>query len=93
MKEIWIIGSGGSNADGVGFELALGDSDDIKKLLCEKVKRDKEYDEEIWVQGTECVEDVEERITHTLYAYSVFMDYHIDYEAIPFKEIRVDAQI
>lgn len=92
MREIWIIGCGGSDADGVGFEFAVGDIDDIKQILVDKVERDKEWSD-TWADGTDNVDDVEERITGTLYAYSCFPDYHIDYEAIPLRKIIMDACI
>lgn len=92
MREIWIIGCGGSDADGVGFEFAVGDIDDIKQILVDKVERDKEWSD-AWADGTENVDEVAERITGTLYAYSCFPDYHIDYEAIPLRKITMDACI
>lgn len=92
MREIWIIGCGGSDADGVGFEFAVGDIDDIKQILVDKVTRDKEWSG-TWMNGTENVDEVEERITGTLYAYSCFPDFHIDYEAIPLRKITMDACI
>ena len=93
MREIWIIGCGGSDADGVGFEFAVGDVDDLKHILFDKVERDREYDEENWTHGTESVDEVEERATGTVYAYSCFNDYHIDYEAKPLSDITMDACI
>lgn len=85
MDEVWIIGCGGTNADGVGLTKVVGNKNDIKKILLSLVNEARQDDEENWDWGTESLDEVEERPTGSLFAFACFNDYHIDWEAWPFR--------
>ena len=87
MKETWIIGCGGSNADGVGFTKVFGNKDDVKGILISLVNEARQDDEFNWSSGTKHIDEIEERPTGSLYAYACFPDYHIDWEALPYNDI------
>ena len=88
MKEVWIIGCGGSNADGVGFTKVFGDKEDVKGILVSLVNETRQDDNETCYYGTESSDEVEERPTGSLYASACFNDYHIDWEAKPLYDIE-----
>ena len=92
MKEVWIIGCGGSEADGIGFTKVFGDKDRVKEVMFQQVKDAKDnaekYDGNSWTDGTESIYDISETPQGTLYAYASFDTYHIDWEAIPAVDIE-----
>ena len=77
-KSNYIISITNSDGDGAEVYRVTGTVTQVKKHLLQLVKND--WDER-WDYGTEKVRDVEERNDGSLYAYSVFGDYHIDYLA------------
>ena len=81
-KKIWLVGIGGSNADGVVMQRISGTEAEIKELLINMVKEDKFTDPDNWDYGITSVDNVQQD-GDSLYAYAVYTDYHIDYMAVP----------
>ena len=88
MKEVWIIGCGGSDADGIGFLKVFGEKEKVAEIMFNEVQKAKEYDGLHWSDGTESIDEIEERPNGSLYAYACFPDYHIDWEAKPLCDIE-----
>lgn len=85
MDEVWIIGCGGTTADGVGLTKVVGTRDDVRKILLSLVNEARQDDKETWEYGTQRFDEVEERPTGSLYAFACFYDYRIDWEAWPLR--------
>ena len=81
--QTYIIGIGGSEADGVNVHRVRGTKQQVKKHLVDLVNRDRVNDSDAWEYGSEKIKDVEERQDDSLYAYGCYSDYHIDYQAVP----------
>lgn len=90
MKEVWIIGCGGSDADGIGFMKAFGEKEKIAEIMFNEVKKAKEYDADNWMHGTDTLESIWTDVVGDtqLYAYACFDSYHIDWEAKPLCDIE-----
>lgn len=96
MLTKWIIAIGNTEADGVRMFYAIGNVDQIKRVLVELALEDKGNDEESFNYGTEDMSSVEETVDDktnevtVLNAYNVFSDYHIDYTAqrLDFMQMR-----
>lgn len=82
-KQIYIIGMGGSETDGVNILKVYGTKQQVKKYLVKLVDQDRSNDPDSWEYGTEKIKDVEEKPYGNLYAYGCYSDYHIDYQAVP----------
>lgn len=87
-KNTWIIGKCGTEWDGVDLERVYGTKEQIKKYLVDCVLRDKSVFEDDYDYGIESVNRVEERSNGNLYAYGVYHNTHIDYEAMIEKTPR-----
>lgn len=78
----WIIGIGGSEADGVDMHRFHGTEYQAKRHIVNLVKEDRRNNAGCFEYGTEKIEEVEARTYDgSLYAYGCYSDYHIDYEA------------
>lgn len=80
-KKIWLVGIGGTNADGVIMMRISATEQEIKEFLVNLVKEDKFTDPEAWEYGTDTVDEISNGVKG-FYAYAVYSDYHIDYQAI-----------
>ncbi len=89
MKQNWIIGIGGSNADDVIVYRVFGSKNEVKKHLLSLVKEDKKNDKEIWDFGTSSLKEIDERTDGSFYAFGCYSDYHIDYTASPEMPVEV----
>ena len=86
----WIIGVCSTREDGVRLFRFRGNKNEVKEQLFSLINEDKEMDEEIWSYGCEKLEDicaVDNGLGYELYAYGVYLDYHIDYTAKEFAHI------
>ena len=82
-KQIYIVGMGGSEADGVDIRKVRGTKQQVKKYLVDLVDQDRSNDPDAWEYGSEKIKDIEEKSDGSLYAYGCYSDYHIDYQAVP----------
>lgn len=85
-EEVWIVGVGGSDQDGVSTYRVIGTKTMIKYHLLSLVNEDREEqtgsNPDYWEYGTESVDDIEEKYNgKAYYAYGCYSDHHIDYEA------------
>lgn len=87
MENEWIIAVGGTEVDGVDMVRFTGTKAEAKKAVLRMVRKDIINDREIYDFGTGSVDDIEERGDGSLYAYSVFCSYHLDYVAVPLAAI------
>lgn len=93
MKQNWIIGISGSDADDVITYRVYGTKAQVKKCLVDEVKSDKEeceteeYDR--WDFGTESSKEVQELPSGKLYAFGCWSDHHNDYTATPEMEVKI----
>lgn len=89
-KCIWIVGYGGSDNDGVVFDVIQGNKDDVKKYLASAAEDIRNESPEDFDFGTESIDEVQEREC-SLYAYVCFCDNHVDIEATPYNMLHVTA--
>ncbi len=90
IKKNYIIGIGNSAADrGVIIQRAYGTWEEVENFLMALIEGDRMGDSESFDYGTESVEELEHCLNGSVYGYSVFGDYHIDYVAIPEEEIKI----
>ncbi len=87
----YIIGICCTDADGVKLFKTCGTKEEIKNLLVNCVKKDRQNDEEGWDYGCESTAEVTEEENGCLNAYATYHDYHIDYTAIPEDKIPILA--
>ena len=81
-KEHWLIGVGGNEMDGVSIYRVCGTKEDVKRYIAERVTQDKDQcEDDAWEYGSEDADSIEERFDGSLYGYSCFTDFHLDYEA------------
>lgn len=85
MKD-WIIAVANSEADEVEIHRFYGSESDLKKVLLNFVKRDRNSDLESFDYGTESIDEIESNGV-TLNAMATYYDYHINYTAIEFSRI------
>ena len=88
MKRDWIVGYGGSVADGIyQFDAKNRTKEEMMQALvrcCKDVRHFGEAEADaIYECGTESATDVEVRDDGSLYAYVCFDTYHVDIEATP----------
>ncbi len=92
VKQNWIIGISGSDADDVFVYRVFGTKAQVKKCLVNEVKGDKQECEEDgyddWEHGTTSTGSVEERPNGTLYAYGCWNNHHNDYTATPEMPVK-----
>lgn len=83
-KQLWFIGIGGNEINGVKLFAVKGTSYEVKKYLVKLAKEDQAEDKEAFDDGTKELKDVSENKTNgRLDADNRFSGYHIDYTAIP----------
>lgn len=90
VKRDWIIAIANTEADGVEIFRFFGTEESVRKKMVELVEEDKENDEEGFVNGTECSEEVsigKSNGRFELNAYATYGDYHIDYTAVTLDSI------
>lgn len=83
-KQLWIIGIGGSDMDGIVFRTFFGDASEAREALFSICLDDRREIEDLeWFDyGTESAEDVQELYNgNELYAYNCFNNLHRDYTA------------
>lgn len=80
-KYTWLVGTCGTESDGVDLERVYGTKEQVKRYLVSCVLEDKDGSCDNWEYGTETVDQVEERHNGNLYAYGAYSGSHIDYEA------------
>lgn len=88
IKTDWIVAVANSDADGVKISRFFGSEKEVKTLLVNMVKEDRECDEDSYVNGTEFPDDVETDGMGRFDAYASYSNYHIDYSAEAFFRIR-----
>ena len=96
-RQDWIIGIACAENDGVCMRLCKNMTmTEVKKLLAKLVREDKKNDKDMFGCGTTNMKDIEETYvcindTHRLYsleARALFMNYHIDYTAVPLASMH-----
>ena len=83
---VWIIGEGGSDADGVSFTKFYGTEAGVKKEIMKILKAYKANDKESYDCGTEKASDLRIR-DGKIYGYVWFSDYYVDVEAVRLSDI------
>jgi len=96
-RQDWIIGIACAENDGVCMRLCKNMTmAEVKKILAQLVRQDKNNDKDSFEHGSTAIKDIEEtyvRINdeHRLYsleAYACFTNYHIDYTAVPLASMH-----
>lgn len=81
----WIIAVHNSEADNTFLYSKLGTVEDIKKVMQDRVKIEKERNKSCW----ECNTGFTEYKNGSLYICAMFTNYHIDIDAYPVNVIPV----
>ncbi len=91
-KKMFIVGIGNSAADrGVIVQRFMGTWTEVEKFLMALIEGDRMEDADSFDYGTESVEELEHCLDGSVYGYSIFGDYHIDYMAIPEEDLEVKS--
>ena len=87
MKKEWIIAVANTESDGVKIYKMTGTEDQVKNHMMKLVKEDKAADKEEYEYGTENKKEIEVQNDGTLQGYNCFVNYHIDYTAMPLDTV------
>ena len=96
-RQDWIIGIACAENDGVCMRLCKNMTmTEVKKLLAHLVRQDKNNDIDDFDCGTTNIKDIEEtyvrinneRCLYSLEARAQFMNYHVDYTAVPLASMH-----
>ena len=79
-KQKWIVAVSGTETNGTDVEIVIGSKDQVKDYILKLIKDGIKEDEDRYDYGTESLSDLEEKDGY-VYGYSVFSDYHMDYQA------------
>lgn len=97
MKKVekyeWIIGRGGTEIDGVDMHRFYGSEQQAKSHLVKLASLDRKILEAKGEICDDAIEDIEDVLVRTcngsLYAFTVYYDFHIDYEATRLDKMEV----
>lgn len=90
-KTDWIITVSSSEAEGTVVYKIFGSTDDVKKKIIELAAEDRENDKDCYEYGCETIDDIEDSSNGCgwrLNTYSIYDNYHIDYQAIQLSHIQ-----
>ena len=79
-EQKWIVTVSGTETNGTSVEIVIGSKDQVKNYILKLIKDGIKEDEDRFDYGTESLSDLEEKDGY-IYGYSVFSDYHMDYQA------------
>lgn len=82
----YIVNIGCSDSDTIGVFRFDGTEEQVKHYLYDLVQTDKAVDPDGWDCGTEKPDDVYKE-GDCFYAYATYVDYHINYQAIPEESV------
>lgn len=91
-KQMWMLGIGGTAEDGVYMRQYHCTEYQMKKEMIRLIKEAIDNEDGDYDYGDTSIDSIATRSNGSLYAYIVFHDYHIDYEATPMELINTNRK-